>query len=288
MRGAETFWVQCDSRISTFLTELLLHVLPQFSLRSSRSRSPTCWERAESPALTKLQCWWLSGLCLPGCSCRNAIKQQSEFWKPSQRDSDTAHLFPARAIILHAVLGSHGLGAVQGGGIKRHLLNLGNMTRNVSLAQSFCLVPVPPVLEELLKQRCLTTLRENLDLKQMSQLNRSSRIPIPRGSSSGCSLLQESPDCIRTELPGTTEITAAQRSVPGCGQYWEQQQVSPTPQSETQRSVAPPGITTRGRSFPGEKTQDKLSVCCLWLLVWSALLLSSQCYTIFKPLCNYT
>lgn len=72
------------------------------------------------------------------------------------------------------MLGSHGLGGVQSGSIERYLLDLGNVTRNVSLPQSFCLVLVPPVLEELLKQRCLTALREDLDLKQMSQPIRSS------------------------------------------------------------------------------------------------------------------
>lgn len=96
-----------------------------------------------------------------------------------QKDSDAAHLFPARAIILHSMLGSHSLGGVKSGGIKRNLLDLGNMTRNVSLSQSFCLVLVSPVLEELLKQRCLTTLREDLDLKQMSQPITSSLPPHP-------------------------------------------------------------------------------------------------------------
>lgn len=89
-------------------------------------------------------------------------------WKASQRDCATTDLFLARAIVLHAVLGSHGLGAVQGGRVERDLLNLGNVARNVRLPQPFCLVLVPPVLEELLEQRCLTTLREDLDLKGMS------------------------------------------------------------------------------------------------------------------------
>lgn len=71
------------------------------------------------------------------------------------------------------MLGSHGLGGVQSGSIERYLLDPGNMTRHISLSQSFCLVLVPPVLEELLKQGCLTTLREDLDLKQMSQPIRS-------------------------------------------------------------------------------------------------------------------
>lgn len=106
---------------------------------------------------------WPPSVSLLLQQCHQGAKRSLETFPGASTD-----LFLARAIILHAVLGSHGPGAVQGGRIKGNLLNLGNVARNVGLPQPICLVPVPPVLEELLEQRCLTTLREDLDLKGMS------------------------------------------------------------------------------------------------------------------------
>lgn len=75
-----------------------------------------------------------------------------------------SHLFLSAAIIHHAVLGSHGGGVVQGGGIKGHLLNLGDAVSDVGHAQALCLIFVPPVLEELLEERRLSHLWQDLDL----------------------------------------------------------------------------------------------------------------------------
>lgn len=81
----------------------------------------------------------------------------------------TSYLFLARTVVLHAVLGSHGRGVVQRGSVEGHLLNLGDVAGDVGRAQPLCLVPVPPVLEELLEQGGLTALRQDLDLKRGSR-----------------------------------------------------------------------------------------------------------------------
>jgi hypothetical protein len=81
------------------------------------------------------------------------------------------YLFLACAIIVHAVLGSHGGGGMQGGSIKGHTLHVGDVAGEVAQARAICLVWVPPVLEELLEEWGLTTLRKdrNLGRKQEEQ-----------------------------------------------------------------------------------------------------------------------
>lgn len=64
------------------------------------------------------------------------------------------------------MLGSHSLGGVQRSSIKRHLINVGNVAGDIGHPQPLRLVLVPPVLEELLEQRCFAFLGQDLDLKQ--------------------------------------------------------------------------------------------------------------------------
>lgn len=76
------------------------------------------------------------------------------------------YLFLACAIIIHAVLGGHGSGGVQGGSIERHPLHIGDVAGEVGQAQAVCLVWVPPALEELFEQRGLATLGKDGDLEE--------------------------------------------------------------------------------------------------------------------------
>lgn len=71
------------------------------------------------------------------------------------------YLFLASAIIVHAMLGSHGGGAVQRSSIKRHALHVGNVAGEVAQAGAVRLIWVPPVLKELLEERGLATLWED-------------------------------------------------------------------------------------------------------------------------------
>jgi hypothetical protein len=50
---------------------------------------------------------------------------------------------------------------VQRSSIERYALHVGNVAGEVAQAGAVCLVWVPPVLEELLKERGLTALWEN-------------------------------------------------------------------------------------------------------------------------------
>lgn len=75
-----------------------------------------------------------------------------------------AYLFLSTAVIHHAVLGGHGGGLVQAGGVEGHLLDLGDAVGNVGHAQALGLVFVPPVLEELLEERRLAHLWQDLHL----------------------------------------------------------------------------------------------------------------------------
>lgn len=54
---------------------------------------------------------------------------------------------------------------MQGGGIEGYPLHIGNMAGEIGQAQAISLVWVPPVLEELLEQWGLTTLRKDSDLE---------------------------------------------------------------------------------------------------------------------------
>lgn len=74
------------------------------------------------------------------------------------------YLFLASTVVIHAVLGSHGGGRVQGGRVEGHPLHMGNVAGEVPQAGAICLVWVSPVLEELLEQWGLTTLRKDRDL----------------------------------------------------------------------------------------------------------------------------
>lgn len=85
--------------------------------------------------------------------------------RPSPRPAPR-HLFLAPAIVIHAVLGRHGSGSVQGGSIEGHALHVGNVAGEVGQAWAVRLVWVPPVLEELLEQRGLTTLGKDRDLER--------------------------------------------------------------------------------------------------------------------------
>lgn len=79
------------------------------------------------------------------------------------------YLFLACAVIIHAVLGGHDSGRVQGGGIEGHPLHIGNVAGEVGQAWAVGLVWVPPVLEELLEQRGLAALRKDRDLKEAGE-----------------------------------------------------------------------------------------------------------------------
>ena len=59
------------------------------------------------------------------------------------------------------MLSGHGGGGVQRSSIERYALHVGNVAGEVAQAGAVCLVWVPPVLEELLKERGLTALWEN-------------------------------------------------------------------------------------------------------------------------------
>lgn len=59
------------------------------------------------------------------------------------------------------MLGSHSGGGVQRSSIEGHTLHIGNVAGEVAQARAVCLVWVPPVLEELLKERGLATLWED-------------------------------------------------------------------------------------------------------------------------------
>lgn len=59
------------------------------------------------------------------------------------------------------MLGGHGGGSVQRGSIERHALHVGNVAGEIGQAGAVCLVWVPPVLEELLKERGLAALWED-------------------------------------------------------------------------------------------------------------------------------
>lgn len=82
----------------------------------------------------------------------------------SERDLQPSHLLFAAAVVHHAVLGGHGLRSVQGGCVEGHLFDLGDAVGAVGHAQALCLVWVPPVLEELLEERRLAHLWQDLDL----------------------------------------------------------------------------------------------------------------------------
>lgn len=53
---------------------------------------------------------------------------------------------------------------MQGGGVERHLLDLGDAVGDVGHAQAHRLIFVPPVFEELFEERRLAHLRQDLDL----------------------------------------------------------------------------------------------------------------------------
>lgn len=74
------------------------------------------------------------------------------------------HLLLAAAVVHHAVLGGHGRRAVEGGGVEGHLLDLGDAVGDVGHAQALGLIPVPPVLEELLEERRFAHLWQDLHL----------------------------------------------------------------------------------------------------------------------------
>lgn len=76
-----------------------------------------------------------------------------------------SHLFLACAIVIHAVLGGHGSGSVQSGGVEGHPLHIGDVAGEIGQAWAIRLVWVPPVLEELLEQWGLTALRKDGDLE---------------------------------------------------------------------------------------------------------------------------
>lgn len=59
------------------------------------------------------------------------------------------------------MLSGHGGGGVQRSSIERHALHVGNVAGEVGQARAVCLVWVPPVLEELFKERGLAALWEN-------------------------------------------------------------------------------------------------------------------------------
>lgn len=76
------------------------------------------------------------------------------------------YLFLACAIVIHAVLGGHGSGGVQGGSVEGHPLHIGDVAGEVGQAGAICLVWVPPALEELLEQWGLATLGKDGDLEE--------------------------------------------------------------------------------------------------------------------------
>lgn len=81
------------------------------------------------------------------------------------------------------MLGRHGSGRVQGGSIEGHALYIGDVAGEVGQAWAVCLVWVPPVLEELLEQRGLATLRKDgdLDRRGKSRMGLGSGPPEDRG-----------------------------------------------------------------------------------------------------------
>lgn len=99
------------------------------------------------------------------------------------RTQPPRHLFLACAIVIHAVLGCHGCGCVQGGSIEGHALHIGDVAGEVGQAWAVCLVWVPPVLEELLEQWGLATLRKDRDLDKRgrSRMGLGSGPPEDRG-----------------------------------------------------------------------------------------------------------
>lgn len=82
-------------------------------------------------------------------------------WNLSLWNLGSRYLFLASAVIIHAVLGGHGRGGVQRSSIERHALHVGNVAGEVAQAGAVCLVLVPPVLEELLKERGLAAFWED-------------------------------------------------------------------------------------------------------------------------------
>lgn len=74
------------------------------------------------------------------------------------------YLLLPSAVVIHAVLGCHGGGGVQGGGIEGHALHVGNVAGEIAQARAVRLVWVPPVLEELFEQRGLAALGKDRDL----------------------------------------------------------------------------------------------------------------------------
>jgi len=75
------------------------------------------------------------------------------------------HLLLSRAVVHHAVLGGHGGRVVQAGRVERHLLDVGDAVGDVGHAHPHRLLSVAPVLEELLEERRLAHLRQDLDLR---------------------------------------------------------------------------------------------------------------------------
>lgn len=74
------------------------------------------------------------------------------------------HLLVPGAVVHHAVLGGHGGRVVEAGGVEGHLLDLGDAVGDVGHAQALGLVLVAPVLEELLEERRLAHLGQDLHL----------------------------------------------------------------------------------------------------------------------------
>lgn len=75
-----------------------------------------------------------------------------------------SHLCVSSAVVHHVVLGGHVVGLVEFGGVKLHLLDLGDPLGDVDLPEALALALIPPPLEELLEDGSLSALREDLDL----------------------------------------------------------------------------------------------------------------------------
>lgn len=76
----------------------------------------------------------------------------------------STYLHLARAIIHHAVLGSHGFVGVQTACVKGDLLHFGNSPNSVGFPWASGLILILPVAEELFKQCGLPASGQHLDL----------------------------------------------------------------------------------------------------------------------------
>ena len=116
---------------------------------------------------------------------------ESASTRPPQRPR---YLLLPSAVIIHAVLGSHGSGGVQGGRVEGHALHVGNVAGEIAQARAVRLVWVPPVLEELFEQRGLAALGQDRDLAGMEQEKVVAGLESPEGRGHLARVLQGASD----------------------------------------------------------------------------------------------